>query len=284
MSATSPIPLKVDDFEEFEGGADVRRARSGGHLDDLDNEEAWKSQDEARQMFPYHGRNRSGASTRRTSADRSTVPKFEGPPRLQRATSYIRAAMRDSDMMEIQSEPGTIVDLGSMSNPDLQESAILRGSTHAEVPMYENERVKLPTVVLKENSHGFKISHLVFKYLQLQSKLTDVALACKRYNQVEAANSQDLTFEKLSEQVTGFVSDLRLWYRITNMQNLAQSNLPEGGRDISDAASRAMDRLIDRAEALHNACSNARPDDLKFDELPEINDDNAIFDDIADEV
>jgi hypothetical protein len=282
MSPTSPIPLKVDDFEEFEGEPDVRRARSGEHLEYFDNEEVWESHDEARQMVPHHRRNRSGVFTRGTRSGPVTIPMFEGPLRRRRSTSETRSILRSFDTIEIQPEPEPVVDLGSMSKPDLQESAIWRDSTYVKATMYGNAKVE---VELQEYPLGFRIPHLLqLKYLELQKILTGVTLACMRYNQVEAANSQDLTFEKLSEQVTGFLLDLQLWYRVANIKNLARRDLPEGARDIADAASRAMDRLIDRAEGLHNACSNARPDDLKFDELPEINDDNAIFDDIADEV
>jgi hypothetical protein len=246
MSATSPIPLKVDDFEEVEGEPDMRRARSDEHLDYLHKKQAWEMHNQKTQTDSFYDRNRSGASTWKAQSDSFVVPK---------ATLH------------------------------LQESAILRGLDLNPAPMYGISRVKIPTVVSQEHLSDFRMPHLLhYKYLKLQSKLTDVTLACMQYNQVEAANPQDLTFEKLSEQVTGFLLDLQLWYRVANIKNLARRDLPEGARNITDAALWAMDRLIDRADGLHNACSNARPDDLKFDELPEIKDDNAIFDDIADEV
>jgi hypothetical protein len=249
-------------------------------------------------MVPYHGRSRSGAFEQQTSSNRLAVPMFEVPQRRQRARSDTRTPSRDFKTTEFRPSPQPIVSHGTMSDPVIPESKIQRGSTHTKAPKYERPRVKIPTVVFQEHPPDSRTPdqqsgrspnasprsssgqpQLQYKYLQLQNKLADVTLACVRYIKVEPANPRDLTFEKLSEQVKGFSLDLRVWYHVANIQNLARRDLPEGAGDIADAASRTMDRLIDRAEELHDACSKSKPSDLKFDGLPKVEDEDAIFDD-----
>jgi hypothetical protein len=115
---------------------------------------------------------------------------------------------------------------------------------------------------------------LQYKYLVLQNKLADIILACVRYIDVEAAHPKDLTFEKISEQVKGFTFELRVWNQIANIQNMARRDVPEDAKAIADAASRAT--------GLHDACLEAKPNDLRFEELERVDDEDGMFEDVKD--
>jgi hypothetical protein len=118
--------------------------------------------------------------------------------------------------------------------------------------------------------------------LVLQNKLADIILACVRYIDVEAAHPKDLTFEKISEQVKGFTFELRVWNQIANIQNMARRDVPEDAKAIADAASRNMERLVERATGLHDACLEAKPNDLRFEELERVDDEDGMFEDVKD--
>lgn len=94
---------------------------------------------------------------------------------------------------------------------------------------------------------------------------------------VEAAKPKDLTFEKISEQANAFSFDLEVWAHVINVDGLAAYDLRKKG--IMDATSRGLDRLIDSVTELDNACSQAKPKDLRFEELPKVDDDDTLFDD-----
>ena len=49
-------------------------------------------------------------------------------------------------------------------------------------------------------------------------------------------------------------------------------------REVVDAASRSLDRLLDQITTLNDACFRAKPRDLKFKVLPEVEDDS-LFED-----
>jgi hypothetical protein len=118
---------------------------------------------------------------------------------------------------------------------------------------------------------------LQYKYLLLQNELAEVTSTCLRYINVEAANPPDLTFEKISEQVKGFEFDLKVWSHVANIDKMPRMDVPEDAVAVTDAASRIMDRLIDRAVELKDACARAKPNDLKFSGLEKVHDDEAIF-------
>jgi hypothetical protein len=305
MSPTprSPVFLEVDDYDQVGREPNVRRARSDGHLEYFDNKEAWKRHEEARQMVPYHGRSRSGALDQRTTSNRLAVPIFEGPQRRQRAKSDTRTPSRDFQTVEIRPNPQPLARHETMSDPVIPESKMQRGSTHAKPSAGDRPKIKIPTVIFQEHPPGSRTPdqqsgrspnvsprslsgqpQLQHRYLKLQNKLSDVTLACVRYIKVEPANPRDLTFEKLSEQVRGFVLDLKVWSHVANIQNLSRRYLPNDARDVADAASRIIDRLLDRAEELHDACSKAKPNDLKFDGLPKVDDEDAIFEDLGEDL
>jgi hypothetical protein len=300
MAPNSPVFIDVD---EFEMEPNVRRARSNGYLDYLKEQERWNRRDQERQMVRYRDRGHFGATEQRSGANRLAVPIYEVSPRRQRAKSDTRSPSRSFKTLEVRPEPQSVIaqeEFSESVTPDIRKQ---RGSTHSRVPVYERPKVKIPPVVVQEHPPDSKTPdkksgkspnasprspasqpQLQYKYLVLQNKFADIILACVRYINVEAANPRDLTFEKLSEQVKGFAFELRVWSHVANFQNMARSNITKDAKTVTDATSRNMDRLIERAEELHEACLEAKPGDLKFDSLPKIEDEETMFDTIDDDM
>jgi hypothetical protein len=301
----SPVSSVYVESDEFERQPDTRRARSDENLDFLKDQERWRQLDQERQMVAYRDRNHFGAAQQRGRADRLAVPIYEVPPRRQRAHSDTRShhdvydLSRNFTTLEVQ--PSSEL----MSRQDIPKEPVevyvrperTRGSTHSRKP-----KIKIPPVIIHQHPPGSNTSNhklgdtpsasprspsgqpqLQLKYLVLQNKLADISLACIRYIDVEAADPRNLTFEKISEQVKGFAFDLQVWSHIANIQNMARRDVPEHARAITDAAARNMDRLIERAAELHNACLRAKPSDLKFGELAKVDDEDAMFDDVNDQ-
>ena len=93
---------------------------------------------------------------------------------------------------------------------------------------------------------------------------------------VEAAEPQDLTFEKIVEHTKAFAFDLQVWAHLANLDGIARPDSRK--REVVDAASRSLDRLLYLVAELNDACSRAKPRDLKFKSLAEVDDDK-LFED-----
>jgi hypothetical protein len=302
MSPRSPVFLEVD---EFEREPEVRRARSNGYLDYLEEQEKWNRRDKERQMVRYRDRNHYGAAQQRAGADRLAVPVYEVSPRRPRAHSDIGSRTEESSRpfktREVSPRPEFLGGQNDQSESVAEESKA-RASNLSKSPAFERPKIKIPPVIIQKelpesNTTNQKPGRspdgslrsptgqpqLQYKYLLLQNKLADISLACVRYIDVEAANPRDLTFEKIFEQVKGFEFDLRVWSNVANIENVARRDVPEEARAVTEAASRNMDRLIDRATDLHDACSTAKPSDLKLQDLPKVDDNEAMFEEIGDE-
>jgi hypothetical protein len=298
MSPHSPVCVEVDDFDRE---PQARRPRSAEDLDFLKDEERWNRRDRERQMVPYRDRNYFGATQRRTGADLLAVPEYASSPRRPRARSDTRlphsdGLSRNYTTMEMRPSPVVI------SQQEIVSERVIahhheRGSAHSKTPGYESlPKIKIPPVIVQEHPPDQKSGvspgaspkspsgrpQLRDKYLVLQNKLTDVALACVRYIDVEAANPQDLTFRKISEEVKGFTFELRVWSQIANIQNLARRHIPDDAKAILDAASRNIDRLVERTTELYDACLDAKPNDLKFEDLERMGDEDSMFEDGGD--
>lgn len=287
--------LEVDD--DFEREPEVRRARSNGYLDYLEDQEIWNRRDKERQMVPYHHGKHYGATHQRTGSDRLAVPAYEVNPRHHRRARSDTGSRTDNlprafNTREVSPQPEFL-----SKNEEMIVEEGRRASNHSKSPAFERPKIKIPPVIIQKelpesNAMDQKPgktpvgsprspsgqSQLRYKYLVLQNKLADIILACVRYTDVEAASPRDLTFEKISEQVKGFQFDLRVWSSIANIENMAGRDVPEEARAVTDAASRNMDRLIERAIELHDACAKAKPNDLKFKDIPRIDDEETIFD------
>jgi hypothetical protein len=298
MSPKSPVFLEVD---EFDREPNVRRARSNEYLDYLKEQETWKRHDQARQMVRYRDRKHFGATEQSINTNRLAVPIYEVSPRRPRAKSDTRSPSRDFKTLEVRPKHYPGIGEENLSESKVLNIGVQRGSTQSRAPMHERSKIKIPAVVFQEHPPDAKTpyqkfkgspdtsprslreqSKLQYKYLLLQNKFADIGLTCVRYINEEVANSQDLTFEKLSEQVKGFTWELQVWSHVANIQSMAKGELPEDARAVVDSASRTMDRLIARVEELHNACSRAKQSDLKFDGLPKIDDEDTLFDNVDD--
>ncbi|KAI4693303.1 uncharacterized protein J4E88_001674 [Alternaria novae-zelandiae] len=117
---------------------------------------------------------------------------------------------------------------------------------------------------------------LQYQYATLQNKLDQISSTCAPYMDVEAAEPQDLTFDKIVEHTKAFAFDLQVWAHLSNLEGMA--TVDKHKREVVDAASRSLARLLYLVAELHDACSNAKPRDLKFKKLPEI-DDETLFED-----
>jgi hypothetical protein len=301
----SPIVLEVDDSERE---PEVRRTRSGGHLDYLQDQERWNRRDQERQMVQYRGRKHYGATQQRVGGDRLEVPTavYKESQKHRRARSDVGVRTEDLSrpFSTLEVKPRPELNSGRNDrNDSILDGGIQRASTHSRPPAFERPpRDRLPPIIVQNLPPGSDTTdqkparspggsprspggppQLQYKYLVLQNKLADVCLACIRYIDVEAARPQDLTFEKISEQVKGFAFDLRTWAHIANIENMARRDIPTDAIAVTDAAARNLGRLVERTTELHDACSKAKPSDLKFQELPKLEDEDAMFREVDDE-
>jgi hypothetical protein len=113
---------------------------------------------------------------------------------------------------------------------------------------------------------------LQYQYAAIQNKLDQISSTCAPYIDVEAAEPQDLTFEKIAEQTKAFAFDLQVWAHLASIEGMAR--VDKCKREVVDAASRSLNRLLDQITNLNDACSRAKPRDLKYRALPEVNDDS----------
>ena len=115
---------------------------------------------------------------------------------------------------------------------------------------------------------------LQVQYAKLQHIFTQTSDSCEKYLEVEPANPQDLTFTKIRETVEGFAEDLHIWSHVSNLDGLAR--IDRNLRHLVDAASDVLDRLLDRAAELREACANAKPKDLKMPTMSDGGNDDEI--------
>jgi hypothetical protein len=294
MSPHSPVYVEVDDIDRE---PNARRPRSTD--DFLKDQPLWNRRDRERQMVRYREGNYFGATQQRTG-DRLAVPEFASSPRHRRArsedtrTPHSDGLSRNYIIKEVRPSPA--IDSHQELVSERENERHQRGSTHSKTPAMERPKIKIPPVIVQEHPPDRKSGvspsasprspsgrpKLQIKYLLLQNKLADVILACVRYIDVEAAHPQDLTFEKISEQVKGFAFDLRVWSQIANIQNMARKDVPDDAKAIADAASRNMERIVERATELHDACLDAKPSDLKLEQLEKVEDEDGMFEDVGD--
>ncbi|KAF2827725.1 hypothetical protein CC86DRAFT_445620 [Ophiobolus disseminans] len=301
MSPNSPVFLEVDEYEKEPS---VRRARSNGYLDFLQDQEKWDRRNEGLQMTRYHDRGYHGATQKRAGGDRLAVPTFEVSPRRPRASSDGRSPYNTDqlsrDFRTVEVRPQHRPD-SSADEPFVPEIRHIRGSNHSKTPALQ--KPKVPPVVIQEHPPTFEATHqnpgkspgasprstsgpplLQYKYKLLQEKMDNISSACERYSQVEAADPRDSTFAKISEQVKGFSFDLQVWSHISGVQHMATTYIPGDDVAVADAASRIMDRLTDRAVELSEACAKANPKDLKIEVVGKVQDEEAIFNDSKDDL
>ncbi|RMZ70559.1 hypothetical protein GMOD_00000666 [Pyrenophora seminiperda CCB06] len=276
------------------------RSRSGGYVDHLEEQTKWDRRDRELQMKRYHDSQYGRSSSSRyfdqpTSPDRLGVPVFETNRKI-RSRSHTGARERELNQIynvrEVRPGPAVVDDeyqtsdfipssqlpIRQKMNPQHQKKPSIKVEIHQD---HRPTPTIGPASTPKRSPGASPISpttqpQLRYQFEALQNKLGQISKSCAPYMDVEAAKPQDLTFEKISEQANAFSFDLEVWAHITDLEGLAAYDLRK--RHVVDAVSKGLNRLIDSATELNNACAQARPKDLKFEALPKV-DDDTLFDD-----
>ncbi|CAO2656467.1 Nn.00g052700.m01.CDS01 [Neocucurbitaria sp. VM-36] len=289
------------DVDEYEKKPSLHRSRSGGYADHLEEQVLWDRRDRERQMKRYHdSRFGSAASTQqRSTPDRLGVPVFEST-RRNRSNSDIGRRQDDStpkyNVQEVRPESKSIYDYNLSSEPALPSQLPVphvwrpqhrkKPSINVEIHQDNPPKSTTPGQTPRRSPSASPRSptaqpQLQYQYATLQNILSQVSTTCAAYLKVEAADPRDLTFTKIAEQVKGFSFDLQVWAHVVSLNSMAQIDARK--RKVVEAASRNLDRLIDRVTELTAACSEAKPKDLKYRTLPEVDDENMFADDADDE-
>ncbi len=301
-------PSDFLDVDEIEPQPRMQRSRSGGYADHLEEQSRRDRNHREREMKRYH-ESRYGASLasrQRSAANRLSVPIFETNTRRNRSTSEAERRRDESaspaySVQEVRPGSRRRSDYGLPSEaliasqfpPGLQRSDT-RGKHHTKKPSIKVQihqdkppasravttsapSTKRSSPNISPRSPGAQ-PQLSYQYTTLQQKLSQIAMICGPYLKVEAANPSDLTFSKINEIVRGYAFDLQVWASLINVQNMAR--IDSRKREVVEAASRNLDRLIERTKELSEACKSAKPRDLKFEGLDEM-DEEDMFDDYA---
>lgn len=276
MAPNSPVFLDVDNDEELEREPNVRRARSNGHLDFLQDQEIWNRRDQGLQMTRYHNEGGYyGASQQRTGAKHLAVPTYETSSRRQRASSDTHSTNRSArhfNITEVRPNLGDPVrHVPTMEKPREKPSA------PPPLIIHQHPSISSPIDASNRSRNASPISppQLQHKYALLQQALDNITSKCQKYINVEGASPADLTFQKICDQVQGLAFDLKVWHHVCNIQNIATAGAVVA---VADTAALILDRMIERAAELRDACSRAKPGDLKFAGLDRVDAEEMVYD------
>ncbi|KAF1946615.1 hypothetical protein EJ02DRAFT_335884 [Clathrospora elynae] len=304
--ATHSSDLLVVDGNERRSS--LHRSRSGGYVDHLEEKTKWDRRDREREMKRYHD-SRYGTSSPSTSAqrpptsDRLAVPVFGTTTRRNLSSSDIgelqRTSERSYNVQEVRpsSKPAHGYDLSNDSvlpsqlpvrferKPQHQKRPSIQVQIHQDHPPSSSPATATSPTPKRSPSASPRSPtaqlQLMYQYVLLQKKLNQIEKTCLPYLKVEAANPQDLTFEKIAEQTKGFAFDLQVWAHVANVEGLARIDARKRG--VVEAAARNLERLIGRVAELGEICLRAKPKDLKVEETPVV-DDEGLFDDEEDSI
>ncbi|KAJ4344999.1 hypothetical protein N0V95_006036 [Ascochyta clinopodiicola] len=278
------------------------RSRSNGYVDQLEEQARWDRRERELQMKRYHENSRrSSTANHRTKSDHLCVPVFETARRPRDSERVERQRKSESPrnfrVEEIRPGPRPVRDYDFNTEPVLPSQLPTKHEwklqQHSNKPKIKVEIIqdhppafdKTSARTPKRSPNASPISataqpELQFQYSTLQAKLAQICAACLPFMDVEPADPQDLTFEKITAQVEGFGFDLHIWSQVANLSGLAM--VERSKRNVADAASHNLARLIVRASELHDACAAAKPRDLKLPSLPTVTgveDENEPYDD-----
>lgn len=273
------------------------RSRSNGYVDQLEEEAKWARHDRGLQMKRYHESSRHSSTThQRTNSNNLCVPKFEStsrPPNNERLDQQRNESPRRFHVEEVRPGPRPRFDDYDLKTENVLSSQL--PTKYEWKPQQQQGKPKIKVQITQDNppsSHRTSARtpkrspsaspnsptaqpELQFQYARLQTELAKIGLTCLRYKDVEPADPQDLTFEKIAAQVEGYAFDLQVWSQIANLDGLAM--VEKSKRNIADAVSRYLDRLTVRASELHDVCATAKPKDLKSSLLPSVSDDEGEY-------
>ncbi|KAF1844035.1 uncharacterized protein K460DRAFT_342946 [Cucurbitaria berberidis CBS 394.84] len=291
MATHSSVFLDVD---ENERQPSLHRSRSGGYVDHLEEQVKFDRRDCERQMKRYHDGRYGSASTPQHSSpsDRLRVPIFETNTRRNRSNSETGKRQDESsskyNVQEVRPGPRPVYDYDLTSEPVLpsqvalprrppqQKRPSIKVEIHQDNPPSSNTTTQTPRRSPSASPRSPTAQpQLQYQYATLQNTLAQVSTTCAVYLKVEAADARDLTFTKIAEQVKGYAFDLQVWAHVVGLNSMAQ--IDSRKRTIVEAASLNLDRLIERVTELNAVCSEAKPKDLKYGALPEV-DDETMFD------
>lgn len=289
------------DVDEYERKPSLHRSRSGGYADHLEEQVLWDRRDRERQMKRYHDSRYGSTATpqQRSTSDRLGVPVFEST-RRNRSNSDIARRKEESpaaryNVQEVRPSPNSAYDYNLTSEPALPSQLPVphqwkpqqhrkKPSINVEIHQDNPPSSTPPSATTSTRSPRRSPSasprsptaqpQLQYQYGTLQTALAQIATTCTAYLQVEAADLRDLTFTKISDKVKAFSFDLQVWAHVVSLDSMAQIDARK--RRVVEAVSRGLDRLIERVGELGDACREAKPRDLKYRALPEV-DNEEIF-------
>lgn len=279
------------DIDNYHGQANLRRSRSGGYADNAE------AQARLNRRLRYNDSKYSTFSTghHRSMSDQLGIPVYNSMTRNSRSHDNIRGVQevpsRHYNLEDRRPGPQPLYeyDLSSETIPSSQLLAIYRERPKPQkkpvikVEIHQDSPPSsLTSATATPNRSPYASPHsptaqpqLQYQYATLQNKLAQVGSICAPFVKVEAADPRDLTFAKIAELVDGYAFDLQVWAHVAKVENMARIDSQK--RKVVEAASRNMDRLVVRVDELDKACAQAKPRDLKFEGLPEVDDDN-LFD------
>ncbi|KAF2685647.1 hypothetical protein K458DRAFT_416870 [Lentithecium fluviatile CBS 122367] len=273
---------EVFDLKEGNDTPSLHRSRSGGYADYLEEKTRWDRRNRERQMKRYHDSHLSPTDAQ--ASDRLYVPAFEPTHRRSRSHEHIEVK---------EEEPARSYKLreavpARLSDPKVEparsDSFLTRRTTERTKPRRPSIKVHIhqdnpplpassrPTPTRSPSASPrppSAVPQLQYQCATLQHKLRQIGTMCSPYLEVEAAHPRDITFAKIAEQCKGFAFELDVWRYIAQVDDMAKIDSRQ--RKLVEAASRTLDRMTRRVEALSDDCSKVKPGDLKVDLLPEAN-------------
>jgi len=294
------IPTDFLEVDERRRNPSHTRSRSGGYVDTVEEKARWDRRSREQEMKRYHDSQHGTASSPRisnspTTPDRLGVPVFETTGRMRsssEAGQRDRRSERRYNTQEVRPSAIPVSGYDLTNEPVLSSQLPVRYEgkpQHQKKPSIKVE-IHQDNPPLPTSGQAFRAKRspsasprsptarpeLQYQYATLQNKLDQISSTCSPYMDVEAAEPQDLTFDKIVEHTKAFAFDLQVWAHLANLDGMAKVDSRK--REVVDAASRSLDRLLYLVAELNDACSNAKPRDLKFKKLPEV-DDETLFED-----
>jgi hypothetical protein len=230
----------------FTNQPDLRRARSHGHADFWEQHERLEHYERERGL-----QRRSDRYYGQPPVDRLVVPSVTPSRHRSRSTG------ETYEPLFLYPETKGL--------PVRQKK--LRQSIKVEIRPDPTEKPSAPFM----NSQS-ALPQIHLQLVALLGMLSEISNQCSRNRFVEAASPQDLTFSKITEQVKGYGFALNLWSHEVNMENL--TDIDTSRRRAIESASRTLERLLDRAYQLSQACAKASASDLRFEPLPKVESDS----------
>ncbi len=280
------------------------RSRSGSYVDHMEEKTKWDRRSREREMKRYHDSRHGTASSsgfpnHPTTPDRLGIPVSDTTGRMRSSseagrnargqergynTQEVRPSARPVDSYDLTSEPilSNRLPVKYEGYSYHQKKPSIKVEIHQDNPPSSTSGMPFRPKRSPNASPRSPTAQpqLQYQYATIQNKLDQISSTCARYMDVEAAEPQDLTFEKIVEHTKAFAFDLQVWAHLANLDGMA--TVDSRKREVVDAASLSLDRLVYQVTELNDACSKAKPRDLKFKILPKIDDDN-LFEDEDDD-